>query len=149
MPALKVDTVVFSCCDWGTLVSVELKELEAHMFLTLWYCRLLGLVVWFSLRQRKVSLRFLWQVGFKSVFLNWNIDCPFVVSQVTAVGFEPTPLRNTTWTYRLRPLGHAVSGGSTKFASITRSYRFYPFAVIKSICRFAKFGERKIEDKKI
>ncbi len=27
---------------------------------------------------------------------------------LTEVGFEPTPFRNTTWTYRLRPLGHSA-----------------------------------------
>ena len=26
--------------------------------------------------------------------------------KVHSVGFEPTPTKNTTWTYRLRPLGH-------------------------------------------
>ena len=27
---------------------------------------------------------------------------------MTAVWFEPTPIKNTTWTYRLRSLGHTV-----------------------------------------
>ena len=32
----------------------------------------------------------------------------YVVCQVTAVGFEPTPLRTGAWSQRLRPVGQTV-----------------------------------------
>ncbi len=106
MPALKVDTVVFSRCDWGTLVPVELKELEAHMFLTIWYCRLPGLVVWFSLRQRKVLSSIL---GVGLTLKTWTaLQIIIIVSWTRCL--PPLPLWRNVLSFRIAiPTGDLLS----------------------------------------
>ena len=56
----------------------------------------------------------------------FNEDMHLHSSQMTAVGFEPTPLRTGAWSQRLRPLGQTVILKSSKCYHQCFCYFFWP-----------------------
>ena len=58
----------------------------------------------FSVALHQFSLVF---KDFQGLFFCVGFD-NFCIAEMTAVGFEPTPLRNGALSYRLRPLGQTV-----------------------------------------
>ena len=60
----------------------------------------------FSVSTFLSRLGFVHQVSYISIWESKMFDCP--IDKVTAVGFEPTPLRTGALSQRLRPLGQTV-----------------------------------------